>query len=376
MKKVETITIVGGGNGAFIHAADLSLNRGFKVNLFEAPELAKSIEGVMETKTITLTTKQNPGIGEGVARIHKVTTDAQEAVTGADVVLVVVPAFGQRRMAELLADHLTEDQVVVLEPGNFGGSLEFAQVMLAKGRTKLPILVEFQCMMYTGWKDSPTTVWTSGFKRGTWASAFPANRNKEAMAVLHQIYPDLIEAHNVFETGMSNVNTVFHAPMMMCNVGWLEFTGGDFMLYRDGDSKSVGNLVQAVDNERLAVGRAAGMNLEPSMDIILRWYGYMGCKGNTLWEAMTTNPAYQLDRAPSSITHRFFTEDIPYGMIPLRDLGRLAGVPTPNTAAIATIVSTLLQRDLEKEARSLDRLGLKGLDLQGVKKVLTEGFKA
>ncbi|HEY3314926.1 MAG TPA: NAD/NADP octopine/nopaline dehydrogenase family protein, partial [Bacillota bacterium] len=348
MKKVETVTIVGGGNGAFIAAADLAVNKGLKVNLFEAPELAKSIEGVMQTKTITLTTKQNPGIGEGVARLNKVTSDPEAAVKGADVVFVVIPAFGQRRMAELLGDYLTKDQVVVLEPGNFGGSLEFAQVMLAKGKTELPILVEFQCMSYTGWKDSPTTVWTSGFKKGNWAAAFPANRNKEAMAILHQIYPDLIEAQNVFETGMSNVNTVFHAPMMLCNVGWLEHTGGDFMLYWDGDSKSVGHIVQAVDDERMSVGRAAGMNLEPCLDIINRWYGYMGCKGKTLWEAMTTNPAYALDKCPSTVNHRFFTEDIPYGMIPLRDLGKLAGVPTPNTAAVATLVSTLLQRDLEK----------------------------
>jgi opine dehydrogenase len=374
VKQVKTVTVVGGGNGAFITAADLAINKGIKVTLFEAPELVSNIEGVMATKTITLTTKQNPGIGAGVAKMNKVTTDPAEAVDGADVIFVVVPAFGQRRMAELLADFLTEDQVVVLEPGNFGGSLEFAQVMLSRGKTKLPILMEFQCMSYTGWKDSPTSAWTSGYKVGTWAAAFPASRTVEGMAMLKQIYPDLISAQNVFETGMSNVNTVFHAPMLMCNVGWCEHTGGDFMIYWDGDSKSVGNLVQAVDDERLAVGGAAGMKLDPCLDIIVRWYGYMGCKGETLWEAMSKNPAYQLDSCPSSINHRFFTEDIPFGMIPLRDLGNLAGVPTPNVSAIITIVSTLLQRDIEKEARSLDRLGLKGMDLNGVKKILAEGF--
>lgn len=142
-RKVETVAIVGGGNGAFIAAAHLAL-KGFRVNLFEAPELRKSIEGVMESKTITLTTRKNPGFDGGVARMGKVTTDPEEAVSDAQVVFVTVPAFGQKRMAELLADFVRPDQAVVLQPGNFGGSLEFAQVMLGRGKTRLPILMEFQ----------------------------------------------------------------------------------------------------------------------------------------------------------------------------------------------------------------------------------------
>ncbi len=374
-KKVETVAIVGGGNGAFIAAAHLALT-GFKVNLFEAPELSKSIEEVKKTKTITLTTKKDPGFSGGVAKLNRVTSDPAEAVSDAQVVFVTVPAFGQKRMAELLADHVKPDQAVVLQPGNFGGSLEFAQVMLGKGKTQLPILMEFQCMIYTGWKDSPTTVWTSGYKHGNWTAAFPANRNTEGMALLRQIYPDLIERQNVFETGMANVNAVFHAPMLMCNSGWCEHTKGDFMIYWDGCTKSVGNVVTEVDNERMRVGAAAGMDLESCLDILRRWYGPQGAKGDTLQEIMSTNPAYQLDNCPSSLQHRFFLEDVPYGMIPIRDLGKVAGVPTPVTSAVIQIVQTLLQRDLEKEARSLDRLGLKGMDLKAIKKVLTEGFKA
>ena len=373
MKTVDTVAVFGGGNGAFITAADLAL-KGFKVNLCEAPELARTIEGVLETKTISLTTKQNPGFDGGIAKLNMVTCDAKAAMEGAQIAFLVVPAFGQRRFAELLADRVKEDQVIVLEPGNFGGSLEFAQVMLKKGKTNLPILMEFQCMIYTGWKDSPTTVWSSGYKKGNWTAAFPSKRTEEGMAVLRQVYPDVVAAQNVFETGLSNVNTVFHAPMLMCNAGWCEHTNGDFMLYWDGCTKSVGNLVQAVDEERMAIGAAAGMHLEPCLDILIRWYGHQGAKGNTLQEIMSTNPAYQFDKCPDNLQHRFFMEDIPYGMIPLRDLGKVAGVATPNTSAVINIVSTLLQRDLEKDARSLDRLGLEGLDLKGIKKVLTEGF--
>jgi opine dehydrogenase len=375
MNKVTTVAIFGGGNGAFIHAADLAL-KGFKVNICEAPELAKNLEGIMESKTIELTTKSTPGFDGGVAKLNMVTTDPAEALKDAQVAFVIVPAFAQRRFAEIMSDALRPDQVVVLEPGNFGGSLEFARVMLEKGKTELPILMEFQCMIYSGWKDSPTSVWASGFKKELKAAAFPASKTEEGLSIIRQIYPDIIAAKNVFETGLSNVNTPFHAPMLMCNAGWCEHTNGDFMLYWDGCTKSVGNLVQAVDDERVQVGKAFGMELEPSRDILIKWYGHQGAKGDTLQEVMSTNPAYEFDKCPSSLRHRYFLEDIPYGMIPLRDLARVAGIEVPNTAAIITIVSTLLNEDLEKKARSLEQLGLSGLDTQGIIEVLSEGFNA
>lgn len=146
-------------------------------------------------------------------------------------------------------------------------------------------------MIYTGFKDSPVSVWTSGYKVGNWTAAFPANRNAEGMALLRQVYPDLVEAQNVFETGMSNVNAVFHAPLLLCNAGWCEKTKGQYLFYWDGCTKSVGSVVTDVDDERMAVGKAAGMNLEPCLDILRRWYGPQGAKGDTLQEIMSTNPA-------------------------------------------------------------------------------------
>lgn len=373
MKKVETIAVLGGGNGAFIHAADLSL-KGFKVNLCEIKELEKDIKDVKKSGTITLTTKSNPGFDGGIAKLNLVTSDPSAALKVAQVVFVVVPAFAQAKFADFISDSVRDDQVVVLEPGNFGGSLEFTKILLRNGKKKLPIIMEFACMIYSGWKDSGTTAWASGFKKDLKTAAFPASRTEEGLSILRQIYPDLKAAHNVFETGMSNVNVPFHASMLMCNAGWCEHTHGDFMLYWDGCTKSVGRLVEAVDNERLLVGKAYGMDLDSSLEMLINWYGHQGAKGDTLQEIMSTNPAYQFDACPSSLRHRFFLEDIPYGVIPLRDLGLVAGVAVPNASAIVTIVSTLLGENLENKARSLEQLGLKNLNVKEISKLLLEGF--
>jgi len=353
MKKVEKIAVLGGGNGAFIHAADLSL-KGFKVNLCEIKELEENIKDIKERGTIKLTTKNDPGLNGGIAKLNLVTNDPSEALKDAQVVFIVVPAFAQSKFADIISDSIRDDQ--------------------ENGKKKLPIIMEFQCMIYSGWKDTGSSVWVGGFKKDLKIAAFPAFRTEEGLSVLRQIYPDLRAANNVFETGMSNPNEVVHPAMLTCNAGWCEHTNGDFNIYWQGCTKSVGRLVEAVDNERLLVGKAYGMELDSTKELLIRWYRHQGAKGDTLQEVMSTNPAYQSEGCPPSLRHRYFLEDVPYGLVPLRDLGRVAGVAVPNINAIITIISTLLGENLESKARSLEQLGLKNLSVDEINKLLREGF--
>ncbi len=373
--EIKRIAVFGGGNGAYITAADLAL-KGYEVNLCEVPEMARAsgIEEMKKAGGINLETRGSPGIPEGFARLNLITTDAKEALKAVQVAFVVVPAFAQRRFAEFMFDGLTPEQIVVLEPGNFGGSLEFAQVMRSKGNKDIPLLVEFECMIYSGWKSSPTNVWTSGFKRHLKAAAFPARRTGEAMKTLTTVYPFLQPVRNVMGTGLGNVNTVFHAALLLHNAGWAEHTNGDFYIYWDGCTPSVGRVVQAVDDERLSVGKALGIDLTNCKDLLISWYGHQGAKGNTLQEIMSTNPVYQWDKCPSTLRHRFFLEDVPYGMKPLEDLAQLVGVSTPTVSAIITLVGKLLGEDFRQNARDLRRLGLEGLDAAGINKLMSEGF--
>lgn len=374
---VKRIAVFGGGNGACITAADLAL-RGYEVNLCEVPEMAASagIEEIKKVGGIHLEIRGGPSLPEGFGRLNLVTTDAKEALKNAQVVFVVVPAFAQKRFAEFMFDGLTNEHIVVLEPGNFGGALEFAQVMRKQGvGTKdMPALVEFECMIYSGFKSSPTNAWVSGFKRALKAAAFPAKRTKEAMKTLVKVYGFLKPAKNVIETGLGNVNLVFHAPIMVHNAGWVEHADGDFYFYWDACTQSVGRVVQAVDDERLMVGKALGIDLVNSKDLLTSWYGHQGAKGNTLQEIMSTNPAYKWDTSPSTLRHRFLLEDVPYGMVPLEELAHLVGGRTPTVSAVITLAGQLLGEDLRQGARNLRKLGLEGLDAGSINKLMSEGF--
>jgi opine dehydrogenase len=167
---------------------------------------------------------------------------------------------------------------------------------------------------------------------------------------------------------------VVHAPILALNAGWVEHTDGNFLFYWDGVTAAVGRVVEAVEEERMNLGRVIGLDLTPSRDTLVKWYGHQGAKGETLAEVLRTNPAYEWDDAPPTLQHRFFLEDIPYGMIPMETLGEIVSVDTPIISSIINIGLKLTDRNLRKEARDLRKLGLDKVNTNDlIKKVTTGG---
>lgn len=354
------IAVLGGGNGAYITAADLAL-QGFDVNICEFPQFGESLALAKEQGGIHLEIKGNPGLEGGFAKLNKVTTDIKEAISDRDVIFLVVPAFAQSIFAEFAAQELSPEQIVVLEPGNFGGSLEFTEILKKKGLKRLPTLVEFECMIYSGFKENSGSVWVSGFKKGLKMAAYPGNLTGRAFEVLQKIYPHLEATENIIETGLSNINTVVHAPIFALNAGWAQQPDTEFLFYWEGCTEAVGRVVEGIEAERMALGEALGVKLRPSRETLIIWYGHQGASGETLTEVLATNPAYEWDYTPKDMKHRFFLEDIPYGMIPMESIGTILQIPTPLTTAIIEIGSSLSDEKIRESARDLRKFGLQNV---------------
>jgi opine dehydrogenase len=372
MNDMPRVCVLGGGNGAFATASALAV-QGVRVNLCEVPEWKGNIEPVMATGGIDLEVViRIPGMHSGVAKLAKVGMDPGEALADTDLVFVVVPAFAQRRFAEFAAPFLRSGQVVVLTPGNLGGSMEWAAVLKERGIPARPFLVDVESMIYSGFKSGPTSVQVSGFKRNITCAAFPASQTRAALRLINQVYPNIGPGENVLTIGLSKAGTIMHPIITLLNAGWIEKTHGNFMFYWDGLTPAVGRVMERLEAERLALGAALGLKLVPTRDALLGYYADQGAKGETLAEVASTNPVYSIDRSPKTLRHRFLLEDIPYGLVPIEELARLAGVPTPMCSALVELAGAMLETDCRKEGRGLKRLGLSGLSVAEIKRLVNE----
>lgn len=112
---MKKIAVLSAGNGGQALAADLAL-RGHDVALYDLPRFAPVIEAIRRRgNTIELQNKIT-----GTAKIRLVTTDIAEALDGAEVVYFTAPSYGQKAFFDLAVPALSDGQVIVLMPGNYG----------------------------------------------------------------------------------------------------------------------------------------------------------------------------------------------------------------------------------------------------------------
>ena len=107
--------------------------------------------------------------------MHLTTTDVGEAVTAGDILFVVVPAFAHEWIAEQIAPHLKDGQMVVLTPGYFGGTLLFRKVLQEKGLEARVILAEATSLPYATRIIGPAQVGIKGIKKEAPASGTPSD---------------------------------------------------------------------------------------------------------------------------------------------------------------------------------------------------------
>jgi opine dehydrogenase len=371
MDNKPKIAILGGGHGAFAFAADLGV-RGFEISLFEVPEMAENLVEVIKQGGIQSEPGPTTGLQPGFGRVRKVTTDAAEALDGVDVAFVVMPAYAQERFAEAIAPYVRQDQIVVLSPGNFGGAILFARTLKQHGCQALPAICEQHCMIYGCRKSGPASVKINGFKKHLRIAAFPANVTDEVMPTLLSIFPTMVPVENVLWTGLSNTNTPAHPSIMTLNAGWIE-SKYDFLFYIEGVTPGVERAVNDLDNERMAVGAKLGLELLSLTEMDRIWYEHQGAKGSTYSE-VCQNPNMGTFYAPDTVDHRFLTEDIPYGLVPLEDLGKSVGFETPVCSAFITLGGSLLGKDFRKTGRTLKYLGLEGMTVSQLKKLVEQGL--
>lgn len=364
---VKTIAVLGAGHGGLAAAADLT-RRGYAVRLQARSE--QRLAPIRERGGIDVT-----GVHEGFVPLATLTTSVAEAVSGADLVMLVVPSVAHADYATALARALSPGQPVFLNPGHTGGGLHFVHELRRAGYRDEVRTAETVTLTYIGRTQGPTSVAIYTYTRRLKCAAFPGRHTDAMLALLAPIYPEVVRAASVLETGMANINAVFHPPGMVMNAGWIEHTGGDFLFYREGVTPAVGTVCEAVDAERMAVAQALGIPTVP----FLETFHQAGlttdegrASGSIAFACRVSGPNATV-KSPPSLDHRYVHEDVGYGLVPMAALGRLAGVPTPTMDALIDLASEMLGIRYRETGLGLDRLGLAGLGAADLARFVHEG---
>ncbi len=364
---IKTIAIIGAGPGGFRLVANLGL-AGYTLRLNDIVDA--KLTAIRERGGIDV--EGTPG---GFAPIALATTDIKATVDGADLIIVVSGGNTQPVVARALAPVLADGQTILLIQGNTGGSLIVRRELDAAGcRAKID-LAETDTYPYAMRWVGPTLMRQTTQKRWMQIAAFPGERGAAVVERIGPLFPQAVAVPDILHTGLTNMNAVLHVANCIGSAARIE-RGGGHLFYGEGVTKAVAHLYEAIDAERMAIAAKLGVGIPNLADWIERAYDVREANLVDTFQRLTYDEdgPYVVNKATSTLDHKYITEDVPTGLIPISALGAATGTPTPAIDALTQVASLMLGRGFAAEARTLDRMGLAGLDAAGIRRVVRHGF--
>ena len=348
------VAVLGAGTGGLASALDFA-QHGHEVSLYATPEFGANVVAVKAAGGITAS-----GDLQGFAPVRYAGHDAGEAMAGAELVVVVGPAYATEPLAAAAGPHLTDGVAVLVCPGSCGGAIAFKHAAGLELADERCVVGETHTLPYAVRVTEPGVV--NVFLKlttGVYLAGVPRAGTDRLYDLVKDVWPAVEKAGSVFQTTLQNGNPVIHPAVTLLNAGLLERTGGDFLFYEDGVTESVGRLIEAVDEERQAIAAALGVEILSDPALGVR-QGYM--REENYSTGYSAAPGFEGIGAQSQLDHRYLTEDVGYGLVFLADLAARLGVPTPVMEALITTASVVLARDFRDEGkRTLSTLGLDGM---------------
>lgn len=347
------ITIIGAGGVGTAAAADLTLS-GHKVTLCELPQFTEYIDPIIKSRGIRLKEEEKDEFVE----IHKATRDIAEAVKGANIIMVATVGWAHESIAQLCAPYLDDGHTVVMIAAQFG-SLEFKRVLDEKKPGTTVILAETASAPYAARRDviGKAEVVIRSRMHNWGLAALPGKYTQQVMNDIKEFYPDtFFAAKNVAEVGLSNPNILIHPAPTLLMSSWIETHGSNY--FYASFTPSVLKIVEASFREKNTIMESMGLK-DP--------YPF------NQFEKLIEDPGLHKIKGPADMNHRYITEDCPMGLVALTAFGDLLGIPTPVCKATVTFISQITGINYFKEGRNLERLGISGLSLQQLTRLLDEG---
>jgi len=336
------IAVLGGGHGAYAAAADLS-EQGHEVRLWRRD--AGALAAVRASGAITLIDER----GTRAVKIASLSTRPDDAVRGAELVLMPGPATAQADITRAIAPRLEPGQAVFMPPGTFG-SYAMAQ---ASGFPNEVLWAETGTLPYLARKRGPAEVAITVRAVRLPTGVYPAKHSARAIAQIRKAYPAVEPCGDALSGALMNAGPIIHPPLILMNAAPLEhFERWD--IHNEGTQPSVRAVTSRLDAERIALREALGLAAPhyPLSDHYTSDRWMYGDAHKKLVKSGDWREKIDLH------SHRYMTEDVALGLAFLVSVARWAKVPAPIAQGLLAMGGAILGRDLLRGERTLEALGL------------------
>ncbi|MDT8304602.1 MAG: NAD/NADP octopine/nopaline dehydrogenase family protein [Anaerolineae bacterium] len=345
---MATVTICGGGNAAHV-LIPLAHAAGWEVNVY-APygdEAERLRQGMARNGGLRIRFEDGREI---VGRAHRTSGDPAQVIPGAGLILLALPAFAHGPTLEAIAPHLDDDALIGALPARGGFDYQAEAILRRAGKT-----ARFFGLQTLPWACRTSRygeeVTVLGTKAVVDLAAFPASESRAVAELLTGLLQLPFHAISSFlALTLANTGQIIHPGIMygLC-YGREEatYSRDEIPHFYQGVDGFTAEKLQAMsdDVQRVAAVLATAVaefepaDVLPLYDWVCRAYAGDIADESTLASAFVTNQAYAGLRVPArptedgryrvDFTARYLAEDVPYGLVVVRGIARLAGVAIP-----------------------------------------------
>ena len=200
---------------------------------------------------------------------------------------------------------------------------------------------------------------------------FPQSATNAGHALCTTLFGDrFVKRDGLLAIALSNLNPQNHLAIALLNLTRME--RGETWGQGENVTPTVGRLIEALDEERLAIAKTFGLSVRTVKEhFSLSFHVPMASVSDMNQEMHRQGRG---GFGPTTVNSRYVLEDVPFGLVPTALLGRLTGVPATLHEAGIALFSAAYGRDLMSDNDLLPELDLESHSLQQLQSLCHSGF--
>lgn len=355
------IAIIGAGNAGCAHAFKFA-EAGHVVNLIKTSHAMhdENFNQMVFQGGLWAVDHTNNDL-KSFQSLNLITRDITSGLQGCEAILIMTQSLQHTEISKRISGYVSDSvKLVLVLPGNLG-SVYFRNLI----KNENIIIGEGESTPFDARIIEPGVVNILFRNVRNKLAFYPSSDSEAGMALAKQIHVDYDTFRlNVIESALHNPNLVVHTIGVIMSAARIEYTNGEFWMYREGFTPAIWNLVDALDAEKNAVITAFGGI--PSRYIDECKYRNERDLSRDSLEVFNSYGNDGGPKGPKTIHSRYLYEDVPKGLCLLKDLGLKAGVPTPVCYSLINIASCLVNRDFLNSDKTIVEIGWEGLDQSSI----------